>query len=106
MSKDDSSKGALRAAFVLRELDKSQHALYGGLSGLIVRVALATVFMYLLVIAYQLLGTAGTVVVSVMFLVSLFIPALARMAGRVLAKRRCGAQLDPHKFQSKASTEV
>ena len=106
MSKDYPSKGALRAAFALRELDKSQRALSGGLPGLVIRVALATLFMYLLVIAYQLLGTTGAVVVSVMFLVSLFIPAMARMVSGFLAKRRAEGESDPHKFQSNAPTKV
>lgn len=106
MSKDYSSKGALRAAFALRELDRSQQALSGGLTGLIIRVALVTVFMYLLVIAYRLLGTTGAVLVSAMFLVSLFVPALARAASRFLAKRRSHAAMDRQRFQSKAPTKV
>jgi len=104
MSNDYQSKDALRAAFALRELDKSQRALSGGLPGLIIRVALVTVFMYLLVIAYQLMGTTGTVLVSIMFLISVFIPALARMVGRVLAKRRAGVHPNARKFESKART--
>jgi hypothetical protein len=106
MSKDYESKGSLRAAFALRELDKSQRALSGGLPGLIIRVALATVFMYLLVIAYQLLGTPGTLLVSALFLFSLCIPALSRMATRYFTRRRSEDHSDGGRVASKAREEA
>jgi len=106
MSKDSQSRGELRAAFVLRELEKSQRALSGGLPGLVIRAALVTVFMYLLVISYQLMGTTGAVLVSGMFLVSVLVPALVRMAARLLAKRRSSARLGRRQLESKAPTKV
>ena len=106
MSNNYQSKDAVREAFTLRELKKSQHALSGGLPGLVIRAALTTVFMYLLVIAYQLMGVTGAVVVSGMFLVSVFFPALARMAGTFLAKRRSAIQPASEEFQTKARDEA
>ena len=106
MSNNYQSKDAVREAFTLRELKKSQHALSGGLPGLVIRAALTTVFMYLLVIAYQLMGVTGAVVVSGMFLVSVFIPTLARMTGKFLAKRRSSVQPAPDEFEKKASNEA
>ena len=51
---------------------------------LLARVALSVIYMYLILISYELLGIAGPVFISSVFLVAFFIPYFYhRFAGRV-----------------------
>lgn len=50
---------------------------------LLARVSLAVIYMYLILISYELLGISGPVFVSILFLVSFFAPH----AYRVLTQR-------------------
>ena len=77
------TKGELRAAFAQRELANAKNSLSNGVPGLIVRAALVTLFMNLLVIAYVLMGTIGLVFISVLFLLALLTPLFAQMAKKL-----------------------
>ena len=50
---------------------------------LLARVALGVIYMYLILVSYELMGVSGPVFTSVLFLVSFFIP----LAYQVLTKR-------------------
>lgn len=80
MKQQRDSKGELRAAYTMHFLENAKRETHtdSGLASVVVRVTLAIIFMYLLVISYQMLGVTGPVFVSVMFVVSFFIPILYR----------------------------
>jgi len=69
-------RGELRAAFTQRELENARRSTDAGPVGFFLRVTLAVIFMYLIVIAYSMMGALGAVFVSVLFLVAFFIPVL------------------------------
>ena len=98
MKKQADAKGELRAAYTMHFLEnaKRETQTEPGLTSVVVRVTLAIIFMYLLVIGYQLMGVTGVVFVSLMFVVSMFIPMLHRafVAKRQKrAARKVGARL-------------
>lgn len=83
MTTSQDINGELRAAFAQRELTNAKNSLSNGVPGLIVRAALITLFMNLLVIAYVLMGTTGLVFISVLFLLALLTPLFAQMAKKL-----------------------
>ena len=87
MTEKQNPKSELRAAFTMRELRKAKRIRPAGPIGIFIQVTLALIFMYLLVIAYMMMGTAGAVLVSVMFLVSVFVPVLYEMAKQLWTHR-------------------
>ena len=91
MTQQQNSKSELRAAFTMRELRNAKLRLPSGSTGIFIQVTLALIFMYLLVIAYMMMGTAGAVLVSVMFLVAVFIPVLYPMAKHLCRQRKASA---------------
>jgi len=91
MTQQQNSKSELRAAFTMRELRNAKLRLPSGSTGIFIQVTLAVIFMYLLVIAYMMMGTVGAVLVSVMFLVSVFLPVLYQMAKSVWRQRKASA---------------
>jgi len=54
---------------------------------LLARVALGVIYMYLILISYELLGISGPVFISVLFLVSFFIPQAYRLLTQRLQKK-------------------
>ena len=54
---------------------------------LLARVSLAVIYMYLILISYELLGISGPVFISVLFLVSFFVPQAYRMLTQRLQKQ-------------------
>jgi len=82
------STGELRAAFTIRELEKAKRSCQASSAGTFVRVTLAVIFMYLIVISYLMLGAAGPVFISALFLVALFAPYLYQASKRLLERRR------------------
>ena len=76
MTQQHNSKGDLRAAFTDRGLKKANHSFPIGSTGVFMRVTLAIIYMYLIVISYSLMGTLGMVFVSTSFLIALFAPIL------------------------------
>ncbi len=88
MTQQQNSKSDLRAAFTMRELRNAKLRVPSGSTGIFIQVTLALIFMYLLVIAYMMMGTAGAVLVSVMFLVAVFIPVLYQVAKHLWSRRQ------------------
>ena len=82
--------GELRAAFTMRLLDDAERSLQreSGPANILMRVTLAIVFMYLIVISYLMFGTIGMVFVSILSLVAYFVPHLYQALMRVLGRRR------------------
>jgi ABC-type multidrug transport system fused ATPase/permease subunit len=76
MTQQHNTKGDLRAAFTNRGLKKAKYSFPIGSTGVFMRVTLAIIYMYLIVISYSLMGTLGLVFVSTSFLIALFSPIL------------------------------
>ena len=74
MTTQHDSKAAQRAAATMSELEKAKRSLRPNAASTLMWVALAVVYMYLIVLSYMLLDVAGPVFISVLFLVSFFIP--------------------------------
>ncbi len=92
MTQQQNSKSELRAASTMRELRNAKLRLPSGSTGIFIQVTLAVIFMYLLVIAYMMMGTAGAVLVSIMFLVAVFIPVLYQLAKHLWRQRKASAE--------------
>jgi len=92
MTQQRDSKGELRAAFAMREIERAKHSCYAGTGtgtgGVLARVALALIFMYLIVLSYLMLGAIGPVFVSVLSLVAYFVPYLYQAIKGLLARQR------------------
>ena len=101
MSHQQNSKDGLRAANTMRALENAQRNLHTGSIGIFMQVTLAVIFMYLIVISYLLLGIAGPVFISVLFLVALFMPFFYQLLKILLEKRR-GQKKDPSLEQESA----
>ena len=54
---------------------------------LLARVSLGVIYMYLILISYELLGISGPVFISVLFLVSFFVPQAYRLLTQRLQKK-------------------
>jgi len=80
MKQKHNPKSDLRGAFTMRELRNAKRIRPAGPVGVFIQVTLAITFMYLLVIAYMMMGITGAVLVSLMFLLSVFIPVLYELA--------------------------
>jgi len=64
-----------RVAKAIRdELQTPKHKWSDNPATLLARVALGVIYMYLILISYELLGISGPAFVSVLFLVSFFAP--------------------------------
>ena len=88
MSQATKSKGELRSAFTLREVRRAQEHIPTGVTGVLVRVTLAVLFMFLIVISFDMFGIAGPVSISLLFLVAFFVPFLYQTATAYLARRK------------------
>lgn len=89
MTHQRDSKGELRAAHTMRLLEQAKRSVQpeSGPVGVFMRVTLAVVFMYLIVISYMMLGTLGLLFVSVLALVAYFIPYLYQAVMGLLERR-------------------
>ena len=54
---------------------------------LLARVALGVIYMYLILVSYELMGVSGPVFISVLFLVSFFIPHAYQLLTQRLQER-------------------
>ena len=90
MTQKPDTNGELRAAFTMRLLDNAKRTVQPetGPIGVFMRVTLALIFMYLIVISYMMFGTPGLVFISVLALVAYFIPHLYRVMKDRLKKSR------------------
>jgi len=83
-------KGELRAANTMRELEKAKRTIQtsSGSTSVFMRVALTVIFMYLIVMAYVVLGITGPVFIGVLFLVAFFVPYFYQALTNLLKKHR------------------
>jgi ABC-type bacteriocin/lantibiotic exporter with double-glycine peptidase domain len=81
------SESDLSAALTMQELRNAKSRLPSGATGIFIQVTLVVIFMYLLVFANMMMGTAGAVLVSIMFLVAVFIPMLTQIAKQLWRQR-------------------
>ena len=90
MTQQRDFNGELRAAHTMRLLENAKLSIQPetGPIGVFIRVTLAVIFMYLIVISYMMLGTTGPVFVSVLALVAYFIPHLYQALRGLLERRR------------------
>ena len=88
MTQQKNTKGELRAAFINRGLKNAKHSFPIGSTGVFMRVTLAIIYMYLIVISYSLMGTIGVVFVSTLFLVALFSPILYQVGRKFWRKHK------------------
>ncbi len=86
------SKDEMRAAYLTRELKKSKRSIPMGSTGVFMRVTLAVIFMYLIVVSYSMLGISGPVFVSILFLIAFFMPVLYQTVKAVMDQRRAQAE--------------
>jgi len=84
------SNSELRAAFTMRLLENAKRTVQpqSGPIGAFMRVTLALIFMYLIVISYMMFGTPGLVFISVLALVAYFVPYLYQAVKGLLERRR------------------
>ncbi len=88
MAQQEEFRGELRAAHTMRELRNARRSIPMGGIGVFMRVALAIIFMYMIVVAYSMLGITGPVFVSILFLVAFFVPVLYQVARSYMDQRR------------------
>ncbi len=81
-------KDEMRAVHLARELKKAKRSIPMGSMGVFMRVTLAIIFMYLIVVSYSMLGITGPVLVSILFLVAFFIPVLYHTVKALMDQRR------------------
>jgi hypothetical protein len=74
--------------FALRELARARSTVGASPAGVLLRAALAVVFMFLIGIAHELLGITGVVFVAALFLVAFFVPHLYLATRRLWLRRR------------------
>jgi len=74
MRQKQDGKFALRSAYINRGLKKAGYHFPQGNTGVFMQVTLAILYMYLIFLGYVMMGTAGLVFVSVLFLVALSSP--------------------------------
>lgn len=94
MTRQSDPNGELRAAHTMRLLEDAKRGVQpeSGPTGVFVRVTLALIFMYLIVISYLMLGTIGVVFISVLALVSYFVPYMYQALKGRLERRRAGKE--------------
>ena len=90
MTQQRDSNSELRAAFTMRLLENAKRSVQpeSGPIGVFMRVTLAVIFMYLIVISYMMFGTIGPVFISILSLVAHFVPYLYRALEGLLERRR------------------
>ncbi|MGB5409147.1 MAG: hypothetical protein WBN08_07730 [Thiogranum sp.] len=89
MTQQQDFKGELRATYTMRLLENAKCSVQTSTTGgLFMRVTLAVIYMYLIFISYLMLGIAGPVFTSTLFLVALFTPYCYRVSKDHLENRR------------------
>lgn len=88
MKQQRDTNGELMAAGAMREIENAKRSIQIGPTGIIMRVTLVLVFMYLIMVSYLMLGIAGPVLISVLFLISFFAPYFYQALSNRLQKRR------------------
>ena len=76
MTRKDDSKTALRSSYYRRGLRSAKFQFPMGNIGIFMQVTLAIIYMYLILLGYQMMGVAGVALVSGLFLLALFSPII------------------------------
>lgn len=77
-----------KAEAILNNLKNANRKMNDSPVTLLARVALSVIYMYLILISYELLGISGPVFISSVFLVAFFIPYFYhRFAGRAQKRK-------------------
>lgn len=94
MTQQHDSNGELRAAYTMKLLERAKRTVQPetGPIGVFMRVTMAVIFMYLIVVSYMMFGTIGLVFVSLLALVSYFVPYLYQALIGRLERRRAERQ--------------
>ena len=88
MTQQPDYKAELRATYTMHELENTKRHFYTGTAGVFSRVALAIIFMYLTVMSYLVVGIAGPIFISVLFLVALLFPFFYQLTKDLLERAR------------------
>lgn len=90
MTQQRDSNSELRAAFTMRLLENAKRSGQPetGPIAVFIRVTLAVIFIYLIVISYMMFGTIGPVFISILSLVAHFVPYLYQAIKGLLERRR------------------
>ena len=94
MSEKHDDQVARREATV-NEIRRAKQRLTAPSATMLARVALAVVYMYLILMSYTLLGTVGPVFISLVFLVAFFIPWSYSQLRKRMEKRAAEAVQSP-----------
>jgi len=87
MSQKHEHQAAQREA-TLKEIQNAKKRLNVPPATTLARVALGVVYMYLIMMSYELLGTSGPVFISLVFLLAFFIPWGYSVVSQRRAQRR------------------
>ncbi len=79
MTQQQHSKSQLRSDHAMHELDKAERNFHYGATGVFIRANLALIYMYLIVASYSMWGIVGPIFISILALVSYFIPGIYRL---------------------------
>ncbi len=77
-----------RAASILREFENARRNSHTDTAGVFIRVALAVVFLYLTVVSYLVLGVAGPVFISILFVIALLVPYFYQVIKNLMDRPR------------------
>jgi hypothetical protein len=87
MTQQLDSKREMRVANTMHEIGITKRSFQTRAIVAFIKMTLACVYMYLIVISYLMLGIAGPVFISILFLVALFVPYFYRVLMDRLEKR-------------------
>ena len=80
--------GEGRAACTPRQPENAKGSVNTGTAGVFIRVALAVVFLYLTVVSYLVLGVAGPVFISILFVIALLVPYFYQVIKNLMDRPR------------------
>ena len=81
-------KNHLMAAMLLREIERARKEVLGGAANPLVRAALVIAYVYLIGIAYSVMGVVGAISVAIFFLIAMLVPVFNYKVQRFLDRRR------------------
>ncbi len=77
----------------MREFRNARRNISMGGMGVFMRVALAIIFMFMLVVSNLMLGLIGPAFVSILFLAAFFVPVMYQAARSYMGPRRTQAEI-------------
>ena len=88
MTQTQDHKAKMRSAALMSEIEIAKKSSHTGAIGLLVRVTLIVFFSYLILTSYVLFDAAGPVLLSVLFIVALFVPNLYRALNKRVERNK------------------